>query len=117
MSLRYHREMTENDAAGPLCAAVRTTRGDLAQTLGLAKTALSQGPAGLSSKARSRLGEFQKILRRLEPLTGSAVIAFAYYRGQPIPEFGGRTAEALVKEGRASRVQDFLDHAASGGFA
>ena len=102
---------------GPLCAAVRTSRGDLAQTLGVAKTSLSKGPTGLSRKSWSRLQEFEQILRRLEPLAGSAVIAFAYYRGQPIPEFGGRTAEALVKEGRASRVQDFLDHAESGGFA
>lgn len=102
---------------GPLCAAVRTTRRDLAATLGLPRTALSKGPAGLSSNSRSRLREFEQILRRLEPLAGSAVIAYSYYRAQPISEFGGRTAEALVKEGRASRVHAFLDHAESGGFA
>jgi hypothetical protein len=43
--------------------------------------------------------------------------AMAWYRAQPIPAFGGRTAEALVKEGKASAVRDYLDHVAVGGFA
>jgi hypothetical protein len=41
----------------------------------------------------------------------------AWYRAQPIPAFGGRTAEALVKEGKAAAVRDYLDHVAVGGFA
>ena len=39
--------------------------------------------------------------------------AMSWYRAQPIPAFGGRTAEALVKEGRAADVRDYLDHVAS----
>jgi hypothetical protein len=41
----------------------------------------------------------------------------AWYRAQPIPAFGGRTAESLVKEGKASVVRDYLDFAALGNFA
>ena len=41
----------------------------------------------------------------------------AWYRAQPIPAFGGRTAEALVKDGKAGDLRDYLDHLAMGVFA
>ena len=41
----------------------------------------------------------------------------AWYRAEPIAEFGGRTAESLVKDGKATAVRDYLDHVALGGFA
>ena len=41
----------------------------------------------------------------------------AWYRAEPIPAFGGRTAEALVDQGRASEVRSYLDQVALGGFA
>jgi hypothetical protein len=41
----------------------------------------------------------------------------AWYRAEPIPAFGGRTAEALVKAGEAAAVRDYLDHIAAGGYA
>lgn len=43
--------------------------------------------------------------------------AMAWYRAQPLPAFGGRTAEALAKDGKAAAVRDYLDHMALGGFA
>ncbi len=41
----------------------------------------------------------------------------AWYRAEPIPAFGGRTAEALVKSGSAGAVRDYVDHLATGGYA
>ncbi len=41
----------------------------------------------------------------------------AWYRAQPLPAFGDRTAEALVKEGKATAIREYLDHMAVGGFA
>ncbi len=38
-------------------------------------------------------------------------------RNEKPGSFGGRTAEALVKEGKAAAVRDYLDHMALGGFA
>ncbi|MHC2303314.1 hypothetical protein ACVJBD_007581 [Rhizobium mongolense] len=38
----------------------------------------------------------------------------AWYRAQPLPAFGGRTPEALVKAGKAAAVRDYLDHMALG---
>jgi len=41
----------------------------------------------------------------------------AWYRTEPLPAFGGRTAESLVKDGKAAAVYDYLDHVALGGFS
>ena len=58
-----------------------------------------------------------EILRRITPWAGGPGQALAWYRSEPLPEFGGRTAESLVKSGKAAVVRDFLDHVALGGFA
>ena len=41
----------------------------------------------------------------------------AWYCAQPIAAFGDRTAEALVKEGKAAVVREYLDFLAQGNFA
>jgi hypothetical protein len=43
--------------------------------------------------------------------------AYAWYRAQPLPSFGDRTAESLVREGRAADVLAYLDRIAEGGYA
>ena len=49
--------------------------------------------------------------------SGGQTQAMAWYRSQPIAALDGRTAEALVKTGKAGAVRDYLDHLALGGFA
>lgn len=100
-----------------MCHALRTTPEDLAETLGLGRLALSHAHELQPSSVSERLGEFAQILERLESMTGNAVMAYAYYRAQGIPEFGGRTAEGLVREGKACQVRRYLDHVEGGGFA
>jgi hypothetical protein len=58
-----------------------------------------------------------EIIERVSGWAGGERQAFAWYRSQPIPAFGDRTAESLVKEGKAAAVRDYLDHLALGGFA
>jgi hypothetical protein len=58
-----------------------------------------------------------EIISRVTDWAGGKEQAMAWYRAQPLPAFGGRTAEALVKEGKAAAVRDYLDHMAVGGFA
>jgi hypothetical protein len=58
-----------------------------------------------------------EVIVRVMPWAGGQQQAMAWYRAQPIPAFGGRTAESLVKEGKASVVRDYLDLAALGNFA
>ena len=57
------------------------------------------------------------ILWRIGGWAGGGAQAMSWYRAEPIPAFGGRTAEALVKSGDAAALRDYLDHIAMGGFA
>lgn len=58
-----------------------------------------------------------EIIGRVEGWAGGRTQAMAWYRAEPIPAFGGRTAEAPVKSGQASAVRDYLDHLVTGGHA
>ena len=58
-----------------------------------------------------------EIVGRIVNWAGGEKQALAWYRAEPLPAFGGRTAESLVKDGKAAAVRDFLDHVATGGFA
>ena len=89
----------------------------LAETAGIASESLFKSARNRSRKTQSRLREMLEIVERVEAWAGGQQQAMSWYRAQPIPAFGGRTAEALVKEGRAVAVRDYLDHVALGGFA
>lgn len=61
--------------------------------------------------------ETAEIIHRISKWAGGDEKARFWFRSEGIPAFGGRTAEALVREGRAVEVRDFLDHVAMGGYA
>jgi hypothetical protein len=71
----------------------------------------------LDKAAQARLQEMLEIVSRISVWAGGKEQALAWYRAEPIPAFGSRTAESLVKEGKAAAVRDYLDHVATGGFA
>lgn len=100
-----------------LAAELRTTAADLAITVGLPKEAVSKSARQVSEKTQMRLRELAEIINHAASFAGSFPAALAWYRSQPIPGFGERTAEAMVKEGYAEAVRQYLDHVALGGFA
>jgi uncharacterized protein (DUF2384 family) len=89
----------------------------LAETVGLARESLYKADRNRTPKTQTRVREMLEIISRVTKWAGGKEQAMAWYRAQPIPAFGGRTAEALVKEGKAGAVRDYLDHLAVGGFA
>lgn len=100
-----------------LAAALRLTRAQLAETIGLAATSISKADRRRAPKAQNRMREMLEILARVQDWAGGETQALAWYRAQPIPALDGRTPEALVKSGEAAAVRDYLDHLALGGFA
>ena len=88
----------------------------LAETIGLAPEALYKSRRLSAAKTQSRLREMNEILTRVSGWAGGKVQAMAWYRAEPIPAFGGRTAESLVKSGQATALRDYLDSIAMGGF-
>ncbi len=57
------------------------------------------------------------IINRIKFWTSDQTDAIKWYQTTPIPAFENRTAEQLVKEGKANAVHDFIDSIVNGGFA
>lgn len=89
----------------------------LAETIGLKPETVYRAARLEAPKTQTRATEMLEIIGRIADWAGGEKQAMAWYRAEPIAAFGGRTAESLVKEGRASAVRDYLDHVATGGFA
>ncbi|MCQ8242190.1 XRE family transcriptional regulator [Rhizosaccharibacter radicis] len=100
-----------------LSAALRVTRGELAQASGLARESVSKTARLRAPATQARLREVAEIINRILPWCGSLPQAFAWYRSQPIPAFGDQTAEELVRAGRARHVMGYLSGIALGGYA
>ncbi len=97
--------------------AFNMSRAQLAETAGLAREVLQKASRRDGPKAQSRVREILEIISLVQGWAGGPAQAMAWYRAEPIPAFGGRTAEALVKSGGATAVRDYVDHLATGGYA
>lgn len=89
--------------------AFRTTSEEVARTAGLGKDAVQRRDRVQSDRTQSRLREMIEVINKVEPRFGSALIAYAWYRSEPLPGFSGQTAMQLVRAGRAEDVLDYVD--------
>ena len=97
--------------------SLHLSKAQLAETAGLAREVFQKASRRDSPKAQTRVREMLEIIALVQNWAGGPAQALAWYRAEPIPAFGGRTAEALVKSGQASAVRDYIDHLATGGYA
>lgn len=97
--------------------AFSMSKAQLAETAGLAREVFQKASRRDGPKAQNRVREMLEIISMVQAWAGGPAQAMAWYRAEPIPAFGGRTAEALVKSGQATAVRDYLDHLATGGYA
>lgn len=100
-----------------LSQVLHITKTELALATGLSRDAVSKRDRLASRQTQARLRDTVEIMQRVAHWTGSVGHAFAWFRAQPLPSFGDKTAEDLVKEGRAQAVKDYLSRIAVGGFA
>ena len=89
--------------------ALRTTSDEVARSAGLGRDAVQRKDRVQSDKTQKRLREMVEILNKVEPRFGSALMAYAWYRSEPLAGFSGQTAMQLVLTGRASEVLDYID--------
>jgi hypothetical protein len=92
-----------------IAEAFRTTSEEVARTVGLGKDAIQRKDRIRSGKTQRRLREMIEIINKVEPRFGSALMAYAWYRSEPLPGFSGQTAMQLVRSGRAEDVLDYID--------
>lgn len=114
---KYADKRTGNVVVARLVDGTGFTKKNLAGTLGISLDAMYRADRVNSPATQVRMRELLEILGRITDWAGGEVQAMAWYRGQPIPAFGGRTAESLVKSNQAGPLRDYLDHMAMGGFA
>ena len=100
-----------------IAAALRTSVEEIAMTVGLGKDALQRRTRINSDKTQRRLRELVEVLNKVEPRFGSELMAYAWYRSEPLPGFDGRTAMQLVQDGRAQQVLEYIDAVDAGVFA
>lgn len=93
------------------------SKAQLADTMGVSPETFHRAARARAPKTQGRAAEMIEIVARVSDWAGGEKQALAWYRAEPIPAFGGRTAESLVKDGKAAAVRDWLDHVATGGFA
>jgi len=96
---------------------LKVSKKELAAANGMSRDALSKSNRLRSQATQSRLRSLVEILNRVLPWAGSPMMAWAWYRSEGLPGFGGLTAQQLVQEGRAEAVMKYLDAIAEGGFA
>jgi hypothetical protein len=97
--------------------AFRTTSEEVARTAGLGKDAVQRKERVRSDKTQRRLREMVEIINKTEPRFGSALMAYAWYRSEPLTGFSGLTAMQLVRSGRADEVLDYIDAIDAGVYA
>ncbi|MEO3388185.1 antitoxin Xre/MbcA/ParS toxin-binding domain-containing protein [Mesorhizobium sp. CAU 1741] len=95
----------------------RTTSEEIARTAGLGRDAVQRKDRVRSDKTQRRLREMVEIINKVEPRFGSTLIAYAWYRSEPLPGFSGQTAMQLVRAGRADEVLAYVDAVDAGVYA
>jgi uncharacterized protein (DUF2384 family) len=104
-------------ASDRLANILHISKSELAAATGLSRDAVSKRVRAGARSTQARLRDTVEIINRVSGWSGSVGRAFAWFRSQPLPTFGDKTAEDLVKEGRAEAVKDYLSRIAEGGYA
>ncbi|SLN26174.1 hypothetical protein AQS8620_00777 [Aquimixticola soesokkakensis] len=100
-----------------IAGLLRTSSEEVAMTVGLGKDALQRRTRIESDKTQRRLRELVEVLNKVQPRFGSQLMAYAWYRSEPLAGFDGRTAMQLVQDGKAQQVLEYIDAVDAGVFA
>lgn len=113
------QELIEDEVFSPtlVARALRTTKAEIANTLGLGRDSFIRASRVRARKTQVRLRQMLEILNRVEAETGSPLAAYAWFRAEPLPGFGGATPDQLVREGKSDHVHAYLDRIMVGGYA
>lgn len=84
-------------APGKIAAALRTTSDEVARTAGLGRDAVQRKDRVRSDRTQRRLREMIEVVNKVEPRFGSALLAYAWYRSEPLPGFSNQSAMQLVR--------------------
>ncbi len=112
------QDFVEDEVLSPVLIsdALRTTKAEIAGTLGLGPDVLSRASRLRERKTQVRLRQLLEVLHRVEAETGSLITAYAWFRAEPLQGFGGATPALLLRHGKANQVHAYLDRIMAGGY-
>ncbi|MDI6835502.1 MAG: hypothetical protein QMD99_07280 [Rhizobiaceae bacterium] len=97
-----------------IAAALHTTSMEIAYAAGLTGPAVQREECIRSDRTQRRLGEMIAVVNKVEPYLGSALMAFAWYKSEPLSGFSGFTAMQLVRNGRSDEVLAYINAVGAG---
>jgi uncharacterized protein (DUF2384 family) len=100
-----------------IAETLRTSVEEIALTVGLHKDTLQRRTRMGSDEVQRRLRELVEVINKAEPRFGSDLMAYAWYRSQPLSGFDGWTAMQLVQDGKTQQVLEYMDAVDEGVFA
>lgn len=100
-----------------LAGILDVTVTELNGSVGMSEDTVAEMTCPDSREAHHRLKMLVNILEHVVPWSGDPKAAYEWYRSQPIPGFGGRTAMEMLNAGRVSVVTAYLDRTSKGGYA
>ncbi|MDN2483428.1 hypothetical protein [Vibrio agarivorans] len=90
---------------------------EIASLSGISPNTLARTDRYKGQSTQLQLRACTEIINRVLPWCGNEYHAYAWYRSEGLPEFGGLTAEQLVKDGRIEDLRLYLNHLSEGGYA
>ncbi len=112
-----HRPDAPGFSPRAIADTLLTTVDDVARSIGLGRDALSRKDRIGTPRTQTRLREMVEIVNRVSPRFGSDLLAYAWYRSETLPGFGGLTAMHLLTMGRAAEVMEYIDAVDAGIYA
>ena len=98
-----------------LATVLHVGMAELAELVGASRATLAKRP--VTPAADRALSPLARILAMAADMAGSMDRATIWFKHQPIPGWGGKTARDLVASGDAQAVLDYLEASRSGVYA
>ncbi len=92
-----------------IAAVLLTTQEDVAKSVGLGRDAVLRRDRIRTDKTQRRLREMVEIINKVASRFGSPLMAYAWYRSEPLAGFSEQTAMQLVLAGRSADVLEYID--------
>ncbi len=103
--------------SGKLVKLLRTDLKEIAWTIGIDESALTRQSSVYDADTQKRLRDLVEALLILTQRIGSPLMAYAWYRSEPLAGFAGWTAMQLVQAGKAEELYSYLQAVDAGVFA
>ncbi len=107
----------ERVVPGKLAKLLRTDAEEIAWTIGLEESVLKRQSSPYAPDTQRCLRDLVDALLILTPRFGSPLMAYAWYRSEPLAGFAGWTAMQLAQAGKAEELYSYLQAVHAGVFA